>query len=242
MSLFGVACSSSSATTPSGAADTGPSADTLAPAADTAAPKVADRGIVVDYGSGKGVAGATVAEGSATTLSDDKGGYSLTIPNDEPLTLVVSKPGYATTFIGEMIHGVDFDRSIGFASLEIWHIGQSLLDGIDTKLGIVNVIVRPTGACTSIEGGTLTVNSPSGTKTSYFVNKFPDSTRTTMRGSEEPAVTVYNVPPGSQLDVTIAHPTCKVVPFPVDVDGTKYTGKIHVEGGDTNSVAYYYLQ
>lgn len=212
---------------------------------DTGVPQAIDRGVVSDYGSGKALAGITVQEGGMTATTDSKGAFQLSVPKDKPVSLVLTGPDYIKTIIGEVSISSTYDRIIPLPPASLFHLGQSALDGLDKTKGLVYLLVRTTGSCTSNEGAKITVVTPADGKLAYFDGKLPDPALTAVKSSGDPdlpSAVLYNVPIGSSIDVKIEHATCKLAPFPVTVGGVTYLGKVAVEPGDANSVLHYYLQ
>ncbi|MGZ5970245.1 MAG: hypothetical protein ACXWP4_21395 [Polyangiales bacterium] len=208
---------------------------------------VIDRGTVIDYGSSKPLKDITITEVGVTGTTDSTGKYSLTVPKDTPLNLVLAGTDYTKTILGEQSFSSDYDRQeIPIPQLTLFHVGEGALDGYDTAKGSVYLLVQATGSCKDITGGTVTVKSPADAKIAYFKDKLPDTSVTSFVAMEGrlPAATIYNVPAGTglSLDLTITHPTCKQKAFPAVVNGVTFTGKVNVEAGDANSVAFYFLE
>lgn len=240
--LFTLGACSSSSSAPQTTTDSG--TDT-AVAMDAGPDHVVDRGTVVDYGSGSPLKGITITENGSSATTDASGVFTLTVPKGTPLDLVVTGDKYTKTMIGELSLSADFDRQeIPIPQLDLFHVAQASLDGYDTAKGIVYLLVKPTGSCKDVAGGTVKVNAPAGATAVYFKEKFPDTMQTSFAAVEGqlPVAAVYNVPAGAALDLTLTHPTCKQTAFPATVAGVTYSGKVNVEGGDSNSVAFYFLE
>ena len=237
-----------------GAASTGTTNDTGTATKDSASINDAadggagttfkDHGVVLDYISRKPLAGITLTESGVSAKTDEAGAYSLDIPANKPVELVLSGGEYTKTFIGELMLGEDYERKVPIPLLGLFHVGEGSFDGFDHSRGIVYVVARATGACTSVDGGKITLKAPSDARYSYFTDKLPDADRKEFKWIDDdtPVAAVYNVPPGQQIDVQIDHPSCKQIAFPAKVGGTTYTGRVTVEAGDANSVLIYYLQ
>ena len=241
------ACSSSSDTPASTTSDTGASKDTATTndAADGGAGSTfKDHGVVLDYLSRKPLADITVSEGGVTAKTDAAGAFSLDVPTGTPLELMLSGGTYTKTYIAEVILGQDYERKVPIPDLTLFHVGSNSFDGFDNTRGIVYVVARATGSCTSVDGGKITLKSPTDAKFEYFTDKLPDSARTEFKWVDDdtPVAAVYNVPPGQQIDIQIDHPTCKQIAFPAKVGEVTYTGRVTVEAGDANSVSIFYLQ
>ena len=210
---------------------------------EDAGPSFNDHGVVVDYSTAKPVAGVTLTDGTQTHTTDATGSFAFAVPAGVPLSLVLTAPMYTKTYLPELSLTGDYDRAnIPFPDLQLFHLAQQAFDGYDTSRGIVYIVVTAIGSCASVEGGSLTVVIPTDGKVGYFEKRFPTASRTTFKANETPAAAVYNVPAGTQIRVTMTHPTCTMAPFPVTVGGVTYTGQVPVEAGDANSVANYYLQ
>ena len=206
-------------------------------------PTVNDTGTIVDYDiQSKPIAGATLTEGDWSTTTDAHGKFSMAVPLNTPLSLVLTAPKYTKTLFDEISLQQDADRGpLPIPLLDTYHLGQQALPSFDTTRGSVYLVVHARGNCASVAGGTVTINSPSDALMAYFNGEIP-SQRQSMVRDQLPVAVVYNVPAGSQIDVTITHPACKQAPFPVVEGGVTYTGRITVEGGDANSTANYYLE
>lgn len=231
-------CGSDDATATNTVTDSGTSGD--------AAPTTAiDHGVVKDYGTGKLLAGITLQAGTAKTTTDAKGEYTLTVPRNTPLQLVLTGPEYVRTILGEVSIDTRIERIIPIPDLSLFHVGQSALAGYEAGKGIVYILVRTTGSCANADGGTITVTAPADAKLEYFASKLPDPDLKAIKGSGDPDAPVaaaYNLAAGAVVQFKVDHPTCKQAPFPVTVDGVTYHGKVAVETGDANSVIHSYLQ
>ncbi|MFI5297050.1 MAG: hypothetical protein ACHREM_03050 [Polyangiales bacterium] len=247
------ACSSTSpanAPADSGApTDTGASpADGIATdtgAAETAPATAIDRGTLVQYASLKPIVGATITEGGQTATTDAQGMWSFTVPVNTPVSTVATAAGYTTTLIGERTLSADFTAFVEVPSVDLLHLAKDALTDYDATKGIVYVIVQATGACADVTGGTATLNGPAGAKLLYFSGGLPSKTVTAFVKPTKPLYPVavaYDVPPHVQIDLTVAHPTCTLVPFPAPFGGSLVTGNVDVVAGDATSVAYYFLQ
>jgi hypothetical protein len=233
----GAACSSSSSSTPPVVVQ-----DSGVPVAD-AGPTFNDHGIVLDYSTSKPLAGITITDGAQTFTTDATGAFAFQVPAATPMTLLLTGPNYTKTYLPELSLTADYDRAtIPLPDLSITHLAQLALDGYDTSRGIVYLVVAAIGSCATVEGGSVTIVAPADGKVGYFDKRFPSASRTTFKANETPAAAVYNVPAGTQIEITITHPTCTMAPFPVTVAGVTYTGKVTVEAGDVSTVANYYLQ
>ena len=242
------ACSSSDSANPvatdSGAKSDAPGSDANADADAGSGKTFTDKGVVLDYISRKPLADITLSEGGLTTKTDATGAYSLTVPADTPMELVLSGGEYTKTYIAEVALAADYPRMVPIPQLALYHVGVNSFDGYDSTRGVVYIVARATGSCTDVSGGSITLKSPADAKVSYFTDKLPDMDRKTFKWVDDdtPVAAVYNVPAGQQVDIQIDHPTCKHMPFPATVKGATYTGRVTVEAGDANSVLIHHLQ
>jgi hypothetical protein len=241
-------CGSNDSANPITTSDTGTTKDSASTTdvADGGAgtTMVKDHGVVIDYISGKPVSGITLSENGNAATSDDTGSYSLEVPTDKPIELTLTGADNPKTYIAEVILGADYARKIPIPVLSLFRVGKNSFDGFDASKGLVYMVVRATGSCTDVSGGTITLKSPSDAKFEYFTDKLPDADRKEFKwvDNDVPVAAVYNVPLGQQIDVQIDHPTCKQIPFPAKVGSATYTGRVTIEAGDVNSVLIYYLQ
>jgi filamentous hemagglutinin family protein len=235
--VFGAlaACSSSSSPASTTPSDSG--------AGDTAA-TITEHGTFLDYFTLKPVAGLTVADNGASTTTDAQGNWSLTIPATSTLLQpVISGPSSSKLLFPDTTPtGTDVDHgTIVTADTQAIGIEQATLDGFDSTKALVQIVVRTTGSCASAVGGTITVTAPAGAKLFYFNSTgVPDGTLTSIQDVQQPraAAVAFNITPGADLTVTIAHPTCTAVGYPFAGNGFSYTGKVRTvaaEPGDVNS-------
>lgn len=247
LALLHAACSASNASTSTdaGARDGASPADAGAVDAGPPPPGMAtNTGMVMDYDNPLSpVPGVTVTAGTATATTDTKGRWSLDVPLNTPVSLLLTAPTYTNTYLGEMIQtgGTADLGPILLPKLDTFHLGQQVLSQLDPTQGIVYVVAKAIGSCTSVAGGTFTVNSPAGARTTYFKGYLPSTTQTSFR-DQTPVAAIYNIPPGAHLDLTVMHPTCTPVSFPATVGNVIYTGNVTVEGGDANSALNVYLE
>jgi hypothetical protein len=108
-------------------------------------------------------------------------------------------------------------------------------------MALVHVVVVPTGSCTSVAGGTLTVTSPAGAQVMYFATTgYPSTSQTSFADLHDgrPVADIYDATPGATLTVQVSHPTCTMVPFPAPYGGGTLTGVVPLaasEPGDANA-------
>jgi hypothetical protein len=220
---------------------------------------VTEHGIVYDYGtmlsSGKlvPVQGLTVTDGNQTTTTDAQGNWSLTLPMGATLAAVVNGTTkgdpYSNLFLptataaaGDLDHG-----NIIIPDQSTFQLERLILTSDNTQ-AVVHVVVLPTGSCTSVAGGTLTVTSPAGAQVMYFNTTGDPSTQQTSfadLSGGRPVADIFNVTPGADLEVQVNHPTCHQAPFPVTSNGAQLTGQVTTmasEPGDNNSALVVVMQ
>jgi hypothetical protein len=227
---------------------------------EAAGPTITEHGIVLDYGtllsSGKlvPVKGLTVSDGDQTTTTDATGFWSITLPASETLqgTVNGSSEGdaYSNLFLPAVTlpGGGDVDRgNIITPDVSTFQLERLSLTS-DPTLAIVHVVVEASGSCSSVEGGTITVSSPSSAKVMYFDTMgYPSTTQSAFAALTDgrPVADIYDVPPGSTLAFQVVHPTCTQAPFPVVSGGGNFTGQVVTqasEPGDNNSALVAVLQ
>lgn len=210
----------------------------LAPPA-TDAGIVGQHGRVIDYFNLTPLAGFTVTDGSNSTTTDANGEFVLPAPMDVDLAPIVTGPKYSTLQLARArAAAADVDLGpITIPSSSTFMSELSIINADQTK-ALVQVVIIPTGACTSVAGGTLTVTSPPGAAVAYFsASGFPVGTQMVDTMQHRPAAVVYNVEPGASLEVALTHPTCKLSAAGTAFAGAVYSGvKLSpTEPGDNNS-------
>ncbi len=213
------------------------------------------KGQIVDFSTKNGLQGVTVATGSSSTTTDTKGNYSLSVPKDTPYTMTVSNDGYLTLNEQEWKLSGDADRGQTLAvSNGIEAILKNALNPIPTDtLAVLSVNVVATGSCASAVGATLSVpgiSQPtdagaddggdaggtadagsSGPHLVYFAGGFPTA-NTSVTDTSTPSAVIYDLPVGMFSQITVSHPTCTAVAFPVadpNVPTLTYTGNVKLE-------------
>jgi hypothetical protein len=208
---------------------------------------IGQHGIVVDYFSGMPLAGFTVTDGAQSTTTDTSGSWTLPAPMGVTLAPVVTGPSYTQLFLPDATAAsADVDRgSIPAGSAQNFALEQSII-GADSTKALVQIIIVKTGACTSIAGGTVSVNLPAGASVAYFsAAGFPSAASLCDVPGQRPAAVVYNVPPGSDLQISINHPSCKQVATGAPLDGATYSGRVKTlasEPGDYTSSLVFAVQ
>jgi hypothetical protein len=185
---------------------------------------VGQHGQVVDYFSLMPLSGFTVTDGTNTTTTDADGKWVLPAPMDVDLAPTVTGPSYSMLQLA-MAKAVSTDVDLGFITIPSTDTFTTELNilGADTTKALVQVIIIPTGSCTSVAGGTLTVTSPANAAVAYFSTAaLPLATQFYDTKQHRPSAVVYNIDPGATLEVTMNHPTCKL-----SAAGTPYAGAVY---------------
>jgi hypothetical protein len=202
---------------------------------------VGQHGKTVDYFSAMPLAGLTVTDGTASTTTDENGEWQLPVPTGQSAP-VISGNGYVPLHLAYATAGADdMDRgTIVMATSQDFMTEQSLLS-FDTTLAVVHVAIVMTGACTSLQGGSLSVDSPSGASVTYFDKSgLPIGSKLVDVAATKPSALLYNVTPGASLNLSLTHPTCTLAPAgSVTVSGVIFDGQaptLAAEPGDNTSV------
>jgi hypothetical protein len=200
---------------------------------------VGQHGRVVDYFNLTPLAGFTVTDGANSATTDADGVFVLPAPMDTPLAPTVTGPSYSTLQLAAA-HAAADDMDLGpitIPSSATFGTELSVL-GADQSKALVQVIIIPTGACTSLAGGTLTVQSPSDASVAYFSpSGFPVADMFYDVMSHRPSAVLFNVEPGADIEVEMNHPTCKLAPKGTAYNGAIYDGvatTVATEPGDHN--------
>jgi hypothetical protein len=208
----------------------------------TPASIVGQHGRVVDYFNLTPLVGFTVSDGTNTATTDADGQFLLPAPMGATLAQTVTGPSYSTLHLPQG-HAVGSDVDLGpivIPSSATFNTELSLLSADMTK-ALVQVVIIPTGACTSVAGGTLTVVKPAGASIAYFSpSGFPGATQMYDNAamSHRPAAVVFNLEPGAELEIQMSHPTCTLAPSGTAYNGAAYDGlapTVAAEPGDNNS-------
>ncbi len=227
----------------------GGSAADMSSGADAGPTIVGQHGIVIDYFTNAPQAGFTVTDGQNTATTDASGSFLMPAPAGVALAPTVIGPMYSTLHLPEaMASGVDVDwGSIPIPSSSTFALEQQIV-GNDQTMGLIQITLVKTGACTAIAGGSVTVNAPAGAMVKYFTTQglpTAPSFQEVDSSLNKPAAVVYNVPVGQPIDITINHPTCTVVARDQPINGKLLSGKVDTEAtepGDVNASLVYVLQ
>jgi len=210
----------------------------MTPASDAGV--VGEHGRVVDYFNLTPLAGFTVTDGTNTTTTDSDGRWVLPAPMGVVLAPVVTGPSYSTLQLGKAQAMAD-DVNVGAIPIPstATFMTELTVTGADPSKALVQVIIAPTGACTSVAGGTLTIKSPTSASLAYFSpSGFPGATAISDTVQNRPAAVLFNLDTDATIELELEHPTCKLAPAGTVYNGAVFdgVGKLSPsEPGDNNS-------
>jgi hypothetical protein len=217
-----------------------------APAPPVVAPPAVDvtqTGRVLDFATKQPVAGATISAGGQTAITDATGAYSFKVRSGLPFTMSVTGSNRASMFFQERSLDADVDDgSVLSVDEPTANLLRGALDGYDRSLGSISTKVIVTGACASNEGATVSVSPAGAAKIVYFRNGLPSASQTSIATNELPSAVIYNLQPGVPVTLSVLHPSCKQIPFPVKQGNVEYTGALRVEAGDVTTYASLFVQ
>jgi hypothetical protein len=228
-----IACSSTPA-----AQDGGGGGDAAADAAPT---EFTQKGRIIDYTLKQPAADAIISVGATTTKSDAMGLYSIKIPANKPFFFTLTGDMKIKLIEQERIASGDVDQSdTNLISVVTQNLLKALITDYDPKLATLNVNVNKRSSCASVTGATIALDPPQANmKLRYFQGGLPSMNPSAMDG-EFPTAILYNIDPKAPVKVTVTHPTCKQVAYPLqdpDRPPIKYTGNVTLEAGDVTSYA-----
>jgi hypothetical protein len=196
-------------------------------------------GKIFDLGQkGKAVPGATVSAAGLTATTDATGAYALNLPLNMPFTLTVTAPSYYKLIEQETLIKGGMDRGKTYLpSTSLGNMLNSTLPGYIDTLGGVGVNIEKQPSCPDEGGATFSwtvEGGPGGDagteRLEYFSSGLPSPTaKATVKGSF-PHGLIYNVTPGKKITVSVKHPTCTAVAFPVEVTGPFVAGDTSTGG------------
>lgn len=243
--VAGAAFAACSSTEPPSVTDAGTSAsDAGTPAIDAplALTEATQSGRLITAQSTTPVPAAKVTINGKSVMTDAEGRYSLVVPRGKPVSMRGTAEDHFAFIDQEWILDTPtLDR--GDTSLLSRQTGSLLagfLSGYDKALGVLGVRIVPLAGCESEEGATLTLE-PAGASLRYSVGGIPSGQATSAVKGQAITAIFYNVAVNAPLKVTVKHPTCSAVPFPVEQSGVRYTGNQIAEPGDSLSFFRVYL-
>jgi len=246
-------CSSSSSSTPAAQGnDAGHVVTDSGTGAEGGGP-ITETGVMVDYETLGPVVGLTVTDNGVSTTTDSHGAFSLTVPaGTKVLAPVVTKTSYSQLLFPDATPSgglVDYGTNV-IPDSSTYQFEQGVL-GNDMTKALVQIVVHLASTCKSAVGATVTVVKPSGAAVSYFsatgLGYAPGKALTSAQDvqSPRPVAVVYNLAVGSQVTLSMAHPTCKLTPFPYAEPGHMNNGQVTTkasEPGDVNAALVVQLE
>ncbi len=187
------------------------------------------------------IALAKVTAGGRETATDSEGGYSLLIPRGKPITLKISASEHYQFIEQEyVVDKSPYDRGDSLVlSKTTANLLKAFIGNYDDTRGLLVVKVIPMRGCAS-EGGTVLTMEPSGAEVRYTTGGLPGN-GTSLSAGENNGALFYNITPGVPVKVLAKHPTCALMPFPVDYQGVRYTGAQTTEAGESFSFIRVFL-
>ena len=231
---------------PSGSGTPSPSATGTTPG--TAAPStpqmLKQHGTIIDFGSQKPVAGATVTANDSTTTTDAKGNFDLPIPANEAFEMNVTAPSYVKLVQQQTTLTGDYDSgNISLVPMSLEGLLQDTLSGYDATLGVLSISVLPTGGCQSEAGATIDFSPKGAGQLRYVANGLPTATATAVSAGQLPSAVIYNLQPNVPITVTVTSPTCTQSAFPVATpQGITYFASVATEPGNVTAFQRLFLQ
>jgi hypothetical protein len=179
------------------------------------------QGQIVDLTTKLPVAGAQLTLGTGSATTDAQGKYTASVDPSKSFNMKVEKGGYYTLTEQETLvkEPIDLGKTSflpeGTATLLL-----GTLTGYDSTKGVLSVAIENQG-CADEAGAQFTMTGPdgkpiAGSSLYYFDSGFPSATATAAKGGEFPHAVAFNIPVGTAVTVSVTHPTCKMIPFPVD--------------------------
>jgi hypothetical protein len=216
--------------TDAGTVDAQPTAD--------ATPHVTLAGQVANLGAAP-VVGATlsfVEAPSLTTTTDGSGHFTLQVPAETPLTLLVQAAGQVDTMEQTAIFHQDTTGQTVLMANPSQYAYLAGFGSTPAGSGIFFVQVYP-GACT-ITGAHLGTTPSSGTMVYAMSNELPNGSYTSIQPNAPGGYLI-----GASGDVTpwiqdVPAP-CAMRPFPVDLGTLSVLGPIHIRAGAFHDVSLF---
>jgi hypothetical protein len=224
-----------------GGSGTSSSPPDLAPAAADAGAIEGQHGQVIDYFNLTPLAGFTVSDGTNSTTTDAQGRWVLPLAVGDASAPVVTGPS-SSRLQRAKVEAAASDVDVGQIPMPsaAGFMSELSILGADQSKALVQVVIIPTGACTSLAGGTLTLESPASAARSYFSPcGFPLATQIYDTMDNRPVAVVYNLDPSAtEIELTLHHPTCKLSAAGAARGGAKFEGLGTLspsEPGDNNA-------
>ena len=183
--------------------------------------QVTQKGKLVDLSTNVPIVGAKITAGVGTATTDAQGKYEVAVNPTTAFNMRAEKAGYFSLTEQETLVKASIDLGkTRYLSEDTAILLTATLNGYIEGLGVLSVAIEKQG-CPDEGGATLefTVNGaapPSSAKMVYVSGNAPDSLKTNAQSGSFPHAVFYNLPTGVPVAVTVKHPTCTMVPFPID--------------------------
>lgn len=224
-------------------------------------PTFTQTGQIVDYSSNAGLGDMIVSGGGASTTTDSKGNYTLSVPRNQPYTMTTSSgPNAASSYLtlDEQEWMLTGDANRG-KTAAVSNGTETLLKAIlspapDTTLAILTIQVialgGDAGSCSSATGTTISVpgmaiDGGTGAHLLYFdggTPNLPSASATSVTNGALPSAIIYDLPVSASFNqVTVTPPGgCTVKAFPITDPGVptiSYTGNVKLEASQNDAGA-----
>jgi hypothetical protein len=178
------------------------------------------KGQIIDLTTKAAVAGANITLGAAKVTTDATGKYQVAVDPTKSFNMKVEKTGYYTLTEQESQVKVDIDLGkTSFLPETTATLLTATLTGYDPKLGILSVAIEKQG-CADEGGATFDLTADGkpiqGSSLFYFQDNLPSASATAVQTDQFPHAVAFNLPVDKPITVTVKHPKCTMVPFPVD--------------------------
>jgi hypothetical protein len=189
------------------------------------------------------VSGATVTIADKSATTNATGDYEIAVPKGKPVFMTVTAPDYYKLLEQEYVVNADaFERGpTQLLSVELANFLTSFLPNRKAEKGVLVVKINAQAPCTTEEGATVALEPQGESQLRYFNGQLPSSSATSAHGGDSFNAAFYNVEIGVPLKVTVTHPTCAQVAFPVTVGSVTFTGSQKTEAGDALSYMRLYI-
>jgi len=217
------------------------------------------KGQIVDSTTGAPIPYAAIGIGPFQEATDGTGNYdqveAASVTPVGPFGTYAAAPDSGTSYVLTLDQLVTLtgDADRGKTPINGLIYEQSIRNALTIQpsggAAILRVTVIGIGACTDVTGATISVPNVVGPDAGpntgnpvlvYFSGNpaMPDESRTTVMAGITPSAILYNLSVSNYLSVydqqiTVQHPTCKQVPFPVSdpvAPNLQYQGSVLIQG------------
>jgi hypothetical protein len=224
VAAFFAACSAGDVSPPPPLSDGGATVEGGGAESSSGGSGPVQQGSIRDLTTSLPVASAKLTLGAATATTDANGKYQVTVDGTKSFNMKVEKDGYYTLTEQETLVKQDIDLGVtSFLPESTAALLTASLAGYDPGKGVLSLAIENHG-CTDEGGATFTVTGPDGKPPAgstlvYAVGSkpsLPSASATSAQKDAFPHAVAFNLPPNVPISVTVQHPTCTMVQFPVD--------------------------